>query len=107
MVYFRAMPPSPTTNDSRYTGIKTISELASKPGWSLPITPQSATQVVGCTTVDNNTYVLANNEFVNGGGWATIDRCRRQPWSWRARTTLAVSWIRSSTSPTRHSQAAS
>jgi hypothetical protein len=70
-VYFRNHAAFTDTQDARYTGIKTISELAGKPGWSAPITPQSATQTVGVTTVADNTYVIANNRFAQGTNWAT------------------------------------
>ena len=70
-VYFRTHAAFTDTQDPRYTGIKTISDLAGKTGWSPPLAPSSATQVVGTLTVNDNTYVIANNKFVNGGGWTT------------------------------------
>jgi hypothetical protein len=65
-VYFRSHASFTDSNDSRYTGIKTVAELAGRAGWSPPITPQSATQAVGCSTVADNTYCIANNPFANG-----------------------------------------
>ena len=70
-VYFRTHAAFTGPSDSRYTGIKTISELANKPGWSPPLSPQSGTQVVGCSTAADTTYAVANNKFANGGGWST------------------------------------
>ena len=71
-VYFRTHAAFTDAHDTRYTGIKTISDLAGMPGWSPPITPPSATQVGGLHDGGRqHTYVVANNKFAKGGGWST------------------------------------
>jgi hypothetical protein len=68
LVFF---PSSPlfTVSDSRYTGIRTVADLAGVLGWGTPLSPQSGTLTVGTLTQGNSVYVIANNPFPLGGGW--------------------------------------
>jgi hypothetical protein len=68
-VFFRQHAAFTSDQDPRYTGIKTVSDLAGLVGWSPPITPQSSTQAVGTITVGATTYCVANNAFTMGSGW--------------------------------------
>ena len=103
-VYFRSHAAFTDSQDPRYTGIKTVSELAGKQG-GVPPSPPSATQPVGTSTVADTTYVIANNEFPSGTNWAT-STVTAAALVLKGTYNPAAS-IRSSTSPTRPSKAAS
>lgn len=69
-VFFRSYAAFADENDPRYTGIETVSDLASIPGWGTPLSPATPAQAVGTTTAGTVTYCIANNPFAMGGGWA-------------------------------------
>jgi hypothetical protein len=68
-VFFRNHAEFTDANDPRYTAIDSIADLAAVPGWSAPLSPNSATHPVGSATAGTVTYCIDNNSFVMGGGW--------------------------------------
>src|SRR5215467_13499987 len=67
-VNFFTNAPVLAENDTRYTGIKTISDLQGKLGWGSPLI-KTVTQTLGVSTVSGNTYVMANSPFTLDPSW--------------------------------------
>lgn len=58
--------------DPRYVDVRTLADLQAKLGWGTPLSPTTTPQTLGTITSGNNVYVIANNPFVNGGGWTDV-----------------------------------